>query len=666
MGQKSRRTAPAAFWSGDRLPAIAQWRRSVYGNVSFPAYANGQSGAPMQQARAGRYFPMPLAGRVMPSSYAVTLLGLSVLLIVLWALGLRLNADADDLLKLHEVRTFLQTGNVFDRTLPGILQPEPYVTHWPWIVDLPYAAPAFLLKPIVGTEAALRIACWVVPLLLLAPALYLYGQLVTALGFASAFALPLAVIFALRGFFEFAPDRIDYHNLQILLLLASLVLLLSRHRIAALTNGSLTASALAISMEFAPFYALVMGVYAFGFIFDRPGERRAAMHFGAALVVASVVFFAVIVPPTAYGQARCDSYSMPQMAALCLAGLSFLVVPKLTACRMGWKGRAGLLFLVAAGSLVMLAFFFPSCLHGPYVGFDSYARLNFIDSIPQERSLLRRPDFVLSRDAVSMAIMFVGTLAPSMVFLLDRDRRSRAIVVIALFGLLALVLGIVQFRYLRYASVFSGLGLLFVLSPLLPRLVALPARREGPAAATFPYVLVIPGAILAAVVVAFNLMSDRVEPVPAGADLADNCDSLPAAKAYEWPAESRVLAPPVLGAALLAREPGLAVVAVGNHPARLGLERVYRFLDPQTRDARAQLDASHANLVAVCALRDGPVAGFEEQYPLASALMTGHPPPWLVECPADAASPLRVYRYGGPPGSEGGCPVPAGLVQARP
>ena len=71
-------------------------------------------------------------------------------------------------------------------------------------------------------------------------------------------------------------------------------------------------------------------------------------------------------------------------------------------------------------------------------------------------------------------------------------------------------------------------------------------------------------------------------------------------------------------------------------------------------------------LVAVCALRDGPVAGFEERYPLASALMTGHPPPWLVECPADAALPLRVYRYGGPPGPEGGCPVPAGLVQARP
>ncbi|TIW20795.1 MAG: hypothetical protein E5V65_07460, partial [Mesorhizobium sp.] len=44
------------------------------------------------------------------------------------------NGDVDDLMKLHEIRHFLQTGNPFDRTLTGIAQPEPMVSHWPWIV----------------------------------------------------------------------------------------------------------------------------------------------------------------------------------------------------------------------------------------------------------------------------------------------------------------------------------------------------------------------------------------------------------------------------------------------------------------------------------------------------------------------------------------------------
>src|SRR6185437_842826 len=79
--------------------------------------------------------------------------------------------DIDDLLKQVEIRNFLNTGAWFDRTIPGILQPEPFVSHWVRLVDLPYAAVAVALAPFAGKGAAFAAARYVVPLLLLLPVL---------------------------------------------------------------------------------------------------------------------------------------------------------------------------------------------------------------------------------------------------------------------------------------------------------------------------------------------------------------------------------------------------------------------------------------------------------------------------------------------------------------
>ncbi len=131
----------------------------------------------------------------------VCFLCLALVLSGFWLAGLQLNYDADDFLKLHEIRTLLANGDIFDRTLPGIVQPEPYVTHWPWIVDLPYAAMTLLLSPLLARESALGVACFLVPLLLLAPALGLYRRIIDALGFTGPLALPVACLFAMRAFF---------------------------------------------------------------------------------------------------------------------------------------------------------------------------------------------------------------------------------------------------------------------------------------------------------------------------------------------------------------------------------------------------------------------------------------------------------------------------------
>ncbi|TRC74993.1 hypothetical protein FJV83_13285 [Mesorhizobium sp. WSM4307] len=591
---------------------------------------------------------------------------MAILTTALWCLGFQLNNDADDLLKLHEIRTLLETGNIFDRTLPGIVQPEPYVSHWPWIVDLPYAAFARLFAPFAGFEPALTVASFAVPLLLLAPALYFYNRLVTAIGFAyPAVALPLALIFAARSFFEFAPGRIDYHNLQILLLLAALVLMMSQNRFSAFVNGLLTALAIAVSAEFAPFYALVMAVYAFDWIFDREGGESRIVGFGLALTVGAIALFAAIVPPSAYTAVRCDTYSTPHVTALVAAGLSFAVVPLLAGRRGGWPMRSAILLVFAAASAAVLAVLFPQCLASPYASIDAYVRDNMINRILQELSLFRRPDVVLSTGFLSMALLFIGALAPA-VICARPEGRSRPLVILALFALVSLALAIGYVRYYRYLPIFSGIGLIFALASLLPN-AGLGRYLKSPVpAASHGYALILPGLVLSGAMVLYHLSVKPAHAAVPAAELADGCYSSPFEPEQGWPSGAIVLSPPLIGSRFVALAEGPKVVTIPNHPSAKGIERSYRFLDPATADPRAILDASKATHVAICAWRGPPLPGLEAAYPFAAGLIEGRPPAWLRECPTKASSPLRIYSYRNADGSDAACPTSTLAAQARP
>jgi len=610
--------------------------------------------------------PLWLPGLYTRSPVLFCFCAMAILMTVLWSLGFRLNNDADDLLKLHEIRTLLETGNIFDRTLPGIVQPEPYVSHWPWIVDLPYAAFARLFAPLAGFEPALMLASFAVPLLLLVPALYFYNRLVIAIGFAyPAVAFPLALIFAARTFFEFAPGRIDYHNLQILLLLAALVLLMSRSRLSAFVNGLLTALAIAVSSEFAPFYALVMAVYAFDWTFDREGGENRIAGFGLALTIGAIGLFAAIVPPFAYTAVRCDTYSSPHVTALAAAGLSFAAVPLLAGRRGGWPMRTAILLVFAAASAAALVMLFPQCLASPYASLDAYVRDNMINRILQELSLFRRPDVVLSTGFPSMALLFVGALAPAVICAKPQGR-SRPLVILALFSLLSLALAIGYVRYYRYLPIFSGIGLIFALESLLPNARLGRFLKSPVPAASRRYTLILPGLVLSVAMALYNLLAKPSDAAVPAAELADNCYSSPFEPEQGWPSGAIVLSPPLIGSRFVALAEGPKVVTIPNHPSAKGIERSYRFLDPATADPRAILDASKATHVAICAWRGPPLRGLEAAYPFAAGLIEGHPPAWLRECPTKASSPLRIYAYRNADGSDAVCPASTLAAQARP
>jgi hypothetical protein len=579
------------------------------------------------------------------------------LLILFWLFGVSPNGDFDDLMKHQKIRWFLETGTWFDQSVAGVLQPEPFLSHWPRLLDLPYAVIAWAAEPMIGLEGGLELAAFTVPLLLLLPSLFLYRRIVGSLGFErpdAAFAL--ATLPALRAFFEFEPGRIDYHNVQILFLLTALALVFSRHRLAPLVNGALATLAMAASIEFAPFYGLLAAVLAFEVIRGADGAGRRAAMFGIGLAAAAPICYAVIVAPASYGSARCDTYSAPHLMTLMLGGLA---IAGSSTLGRAWPPvmRALLLALSGGAAIAAVAVLFPQCLGGPYAGLSPYLRDIWLTSIPQENSLVQRPDFVFSQSIVSATLQFVGAAALIVVAASDRWR-NRKLVVFACFAVLALVLAVVYSRNIRYLPIFAGPGILLALAGLSQRFGA----RGSPLAAKLrdglpsPLALLAPGLAVAALVVAITAALPRSAVSVPAAQLAGSCD-LDRATGYQWPHGARIMAPPDLAIRLLPNlPPDTSVVAVPYHTAAAGLERAYRFLDPASSDPRVVLTGSAATHIVICAWPGEPSAAAEARYPFAAALMEGKPPRWLQECRTDPSGPLRIYRYpaAGPLGAN--CP----------
>lgn len=327
--------------------------------------------------------------------------------------------------------------------------------------------------------------------------------------------------------------------------------------------------------------------------------------------------------------------------------------------------RTAVLLVFAAASAAALVMLFPQCLASPYASLDAYVRDNMINRILQELSLFRRPDVVLSTGFPSMALLFVGALAPAVICARPQGR-SRPLVILALFSLLSLALAIGYVRYYRYLPIFSGIGLIFVLASLLPNARLGRYLESSVPAASRRYTLILPGLVLSVAMVLYNLSAKPSEAAVPAAELADNCYSSPFEPELGWPSGAVVLSPPLIGSRFVALAEGPKVVTIPNHPSAKGIERSYRFLDPATADPRAILDASKATHVAICAWRGPPLPALEAAYPFAAGLIEGHPPAWLRECPTKASSPLRIYAYRNADGSDAVCPASTLAVQARP
>ena len=134
--------------------------------------------------------------------------------------------DTDDAVRLVAVRELLAGAPWFDTTLPRIGAPEPLVSHWSRLIDLPLALLMLLLRPLFGVEGAeiaARIA-WPTVLFFVLQLVLVEAQLPPRRAWAPAFVFTLPVL-SPCALVQFKPGRIDHHNAMILCAVAGVLFL---------------------------------------------------------------------------------------------------------------------------------------------------------------------------------------------------------------------------------------------------------------------------------------------------------------------------------------------------------------------------------------------------------------------------------------------------------
>src|SRR5262245_65108911 len=166
--------------------------------------------------------------------------------------------DADDAMRLVQVRAFLTGQNWFDLHEARIAPPFGYDTHGARLIEAGLAAVLAILHGFADQATAERLLGALWPLLWLLPTMA--GMAAIAWRLAGREAAIVALLLVLIGepaFTQFRPGRIDHHNVQIalsILILAS-VAWSDRRQWCAWAAGGLTGLALGVGLEGLPYLA---------------------------------------------------------------------------------------------------------------------------------------------------------------------------------------------------------------------------------------------------------------------------------------------------------------------------------------------------------------------------------------------------------------------------
>ncbi|WP_236960130.1 hypothetical protein [Methylobacterium durans] len=383
--------------------------------------------------------------------------------------------DTDDAMRLAEVRDLVMGQGWFDNTQYRFVPPEGVPSHWSRLVDAPMAALLLLLTPLTGQALALGLtAAFWPPVLLTLYAVVLHRGVRTDFGPQTAM---LAIVAALQTFgltLQFAPGRVDHHNVQLFAMLGLALCVIRGGGRAGTVAGLVTALSLAVGLEALPFIAV--GALFLMIDWVRRGRERlpAFLGFGASLAVAAPFLYALQTAPHLWPVAACDALSPPWLWLAAGGGLTALTCAA-TDRRLATP-RARLAFAGMLGILVVAGFaaFYPACLGGPFTGMPRLVKEKWLDTVNEMISLR---SFV-AQQRWEIFAFYPSLLVASVVATVRAHRGApehrRYFAVAALFLWPGLAIGIVQFR-----GTYIPMGILpLVAAPVFARAIAL----AGPSA----------------------------------------------------------------------------------------------------------------------------------------------------------------------------------------
>jgi len=540
--------------------------------------------------------------------------------------------DTDDAMRMVLVRSLLSGQGWYDQFLPRLQPPVGVWLHWSRLLDGALAALIWVLRSVTSparAELAVRFA-W--PMLWIFPAVLCGLSLARRLGDrAAVMVTAILMLFATRLFVQFLPGRVDHHNLQIVLILASVTasLYASRRPAYAALSGAASGLGLAIGLEALMFHALVGASFALRLAQDRD-EARASRAYGLGLALATAAFFAVQTPPWRWSLSFCDEIGLNLVAAVAAAGLGLALAAVLSGhvsarMRLSMIGLAG---MVAVAIYLGLG---PQCVHGPFVALDPRIRPFWFDRIQEIQSW--RSTIVGDRPgAIRQMVMAALGMAAGIALLSRRGRKTDAGIVLVFFCVVAAAFATASARRMEAYLFWFGI-------PILGAALSVAARiwlRDLLAPTLIVSMALAPDVAGAIAVSVSNLAFGRPRVVHAAP--IDKC-FLTGAYAHlaQLPA-GLVLSETDLGPFILAATAD-EVLAAPYHRMSFGILAAHDVLAVPTERAEALARATHADYVVDCPPYPMMVAAGS----FGAALRAGTTPPWLQRL-SKRNETLQIYR----------------------
>ena len=291
------------------------------------------------------------------------------LLAVDWNNATRTLLDTDDALRLVQVREFIAGQSWFNLHEARFGPPQGYDSHWSRLIDAGLAGFFLFFNTFTNAELAERLMRVVWPVLWLFPAICAVAALAWRIARReAALAVLLLVVVGMPAFDKFRPGRIDHHNVQIVLALATLAASAwaDKKSWAAALAGGLTGLAFAIGLESLPFLLVGGAAVAARYVVDHAGAES-LRRYGLALALSMLVAFFISVGPDHWNLSVCDALAINWMAPVVTAGLLLAAASWFQRKAAVRGGAIAGIAVLAAGIFVVLE---PRCLGGPFAMMD--------------------------------------------------------------------------------------------------------------------------------------------------------------------------------------------------------------------------------------------------------------------------------------------------------
>jgi hypothetical protein len=304
--------------------------------------------------------------------------------------------DTDDLMRLSQVRSFLQGQGWYDLVNHRMDPPVGADIHWSRLVDVPLALLTLFFDLFTSPVMAERLAALVWPsFLIVAAVLVLVAISRRVEPSVNPLLVVLLSVLCVHAQLEFSPGRIDHHGLQILLFFAVLLFVIADDiRFGRFLAGAAIAASISVGLDAIVLIALVLCWLVLEFVRGRD-DGRGLLGVAGGLAVAAPILYALNFPSGKWLVAACDANSAFYFSALMLVASVYaalwLLGPRVsTGPRLplsidpGRLSAAAMLGLLALGGLYIVN---RDCLAGPLATLDPQLASRWLVNVSEAASL---------------------------------------------------------------------------------------------------------------------------------------------------------------------------------------------------------------------------------------------------------------------------------------